>query len=81
MTDKEIIDQFFSKITDDQTNEILSPKENNTIKRVITSLENKKREVENKFFLQQTPDVVKGYIIGLNYAIDVLYDKITPVKS
>lgn len=81
MTDKEIIDQFFSKITDDQTNEILSPKENNTIKRVITSLENKKREVENKFFLQQTPDVIKGYIIGLNYAIDVLYDKITPVKS
>lgn len=81
MTDKEIIDQFFSKITDDQTNEILSPKENDTIKRVITSLENKKREVENKFFLQQTPDVVKGYIIGLNYAIDVLYDKITPVKS
>lgn len=81
MTDKEIIDQFFSKITDDQTNEILSPKENDTIKRVITSLENKKREVENKFFLQQTPDVIKGYIIGLNYAIDVLYDKITPVKS
>lgn len=81
MTDKEIIDQFFSKITDDQTNEILSPKENNTIKRVITSLENKKREVENKYFLQQTPDVIKGYIIGLNYAIDVLYDKITPVKS
>ena len=81
MTDKEIIDQFFSKITDDQTNEILSPKENDTIKRVITSLENKKREVENKFFLQQTPDVVKGYIIGLNYAIDVLYDKITPFKS
>lgn len=81
MTDKEIIDQFFSKITDNQTNEILSPKENNTIKRVITSLENKKREVENEFFLQQTPDVIKGYIIGLNYAIDVLYDKITPVKS
>lgn len=81
MTDKEIIDQFFSKITDDQTNEILSTKENNTIKRVITSLENKKREVENKYFLQQTPDVIKGYIIGLNYAIDVLYDKITPVKS
>ena len=50
MTDKEIIDQFFSKITDDQTNEILSPKENDTIKHVITSLENKKREVENKFF-------------------------------
>lgn len=50
MTDEEIIDQFFSKTTDDQTNEILSPKENNTIKRVITSLENKKREVENKFF-------------------------------
>lgn len=81
MTDKEIIDLFFSKITDDQTNEILSPKENNTIKCVITSLENKKREVENKFFLQQTPDVIKGYIIGLNYAIDVLYDKINPVKS
>lgn len=81
MTDKEIIDLFFSKITDDQTNEILSPKENNTIKRVITSLENKKREVENKFFLQQTPDVIKGYIIGLNYAIDVLHDKINPVKS
>ena len=76
MTDKEIIDQFFSKITDDQTNEILSPKESNTIKRVITSLENKKREVENKFFLQQTPDVIKGYIIGLNYAIDILYDRI-----
>lgn len=76
MTDEEIIDQFFSKITDNQNTDILSIKEINTIRRIVILLEDKKRQVENKFLLKQTPDIFKGYIIGLNYAIDILYDKI-----
>lgn len=44
----------------------------NALRKHIELLENKKREIENEYMLKDFPNVCKGYILGLNYAIQQL---------
>lgn len=51
------------------------------IKRHIELLEDKKRIFEREFIDTQTPNLVKGIIQGMNYAIEQLYDDINQLKD
>ena len=51
------------------------------IKRHIELLEDKKRIFEREFIDTQTPNLVKGIIQGMNYAIEQLYDDINQLKG
>lgn len=51
------------------------------IKNHIELLEAKKREAENCFTNEGIPNLTKGFIQGLNYAIDQLYSEIKQLKD
>lgn len=51
------------------------------IKRHIELLEYKKRIFERDFIDTQTPNLVKGIIKGMNYAIEQLYEDINQLKD
>lgn len=51
------------------------------IKQHIEFLEKKKRIVEREFIDTETPNLVKGFIQGLNYAIEQLYEDIENLKD
>lgn len=51
------------------------------LKKHIELLEAKKREVETTFTNTATPNLLKGFIQGLNYAIEQLYENINQLKD
>lgn len=52
-----------------------------SLKKHIELLEDKKRMFENEFMYGQTTDMVKGIIIGLNYAIEQLKENVDYLKN
>lgn len=53
----------------------------NAIKKHIELLEAKKREIENQMLHTDTPNIDRGIIAGLNYAIEQLYYDINHITS
>lgn len=53
----------------------------NAIKKHIELFEEKKRMLEHEFIDTSTPNLVKGIIQGLNYAIEQLYNDINSIKG
>lgn len=51
------------------------------LKNHIGLLEAKKREAENCLTNEGIPNLIKGFIQGLNYAIDQLYSEIEQLKD
>ena len=51
------------------------------LKKHIELLEERKRMFEHEFIDTQTPNLVKGIIQGLNYAIEQLYNDINQFKD
>lgn len=53
----------------------------NAIKKHIELLEYKKRKYENEYMFGETPSLAKGIILGINYAIEQLYEDINQFKE
>lgn len=73
MTKEEEYELFKSpEIKPQPLNIVLNRSYINALKKHIELLEMKKREIENEYILKDFPNIYKGYVLGLNYAIQQL---------